>query len=64
MRAVITYLRRLIGATSVVIPCGATPGRPGQARSALRILAVIARIAYVAAKVGLVAAPSYGSSML
>ena len=45
-------------AANVVIPCGATPGGPGQARSALRLLAVIARIAYIVAEVALLAAPS------
>jgi hypothetical protein len=64
MRAVITYLRRLIGATNVVIPCGLRPAGPGQARSALRLLARIARIAYIAAEVALVAARAYESPML
>ena len=45
-------------AANVVIPCGATPGGPGQARSALRLLAVIARIACIVAEVALLAAPS------
>jgi len=53
MRAVITYLRRLIGLPTWSFHAGLRPAGPGK-----RLLAVIARIAYIVAEVALLAAPS------